>query len=338
MRYGIADRVLQLALDMQASHQGLTLTDIEQRYDVGRRTAQRMRDAVLRLYPQAEEQIDEERRPRWRIPSAGTIARGQFTADEIADLDAAVRVLRRDNQKQRAEAVAGILRKLKASLKPEAARQLEPDIEVLLEAEGLAMRPGPRPLIRAEILDTIRLAIKQGREIYLSYLSRNTRRATGRTLQPYGFLFGSRHYLVGMSPDRHPGEPRMFSLASIQSVRIAERTFRRDSRFSLQRFAERAFGVFQETACDVVWRFLPPAAAAARDFLFHPSQTLEEQADGSLIVRFRAGGLVEMAWHVYTWGGELEVLAPEALKRLCARSRVRIGDAPLVLPRKSGPS
>lgn len=324
MRYGIADRVLQLALDMQASHQGLTLSDIEQRFNVGRRTAQRMRDAVLRLHPHVVEQIDEERRPRWRIPSVGTIARGQFTADEIADLEAAIRVLRRDNQKQRAEAVAGILRKLKASLRPEAARQLEPDIEVLLEAEGLAMRPGPRPLIRAEILDTIRLAIKQGREIYLSYRSRSTRHATGRALQPYGFLFGNRHYLVGMSPDRHPGESRLFTLASIQSVRIAERTFRRDPTFSLQRFAERAFGVFQEQPRDIVWRFKPEAAPAARDFLFHPSQTLEEQSDGSLIARFRAGGLVEMAWHVYTWGGDLEVLAPDELKKLCSQRYVHI--------------
>ena len=328
MRYGNADRVLQLALDMQASRQGLTLSEIEGRYKVGRRTAQRMRDAILRLYPQAEEVVDDERRPRWRIPSSGTIARGQFNADEIADLEAAVRMLERDNQKQRARAVTGILRKLKASLKPEAARHLDPDIEVLLEAEGLAMRPGPRPLIRPEILDTIRLAIKQGRQIYLAYRSRNSGRATGRTLQPYGFLFGNRHYLVGMSPERHPGDARLFTLANIQSVRITENPFRRDPDFSLQRFAERAFGIFQEPVKDIVWRLKPEAAAAARDFLFHPSQTMEEQSDGSLIVRFRAGGLVEMAWHVYTWGGDLEVLAPEELKRLCAKSRVRIGDAP----------
>ena len=326
MRYGIADRVRQLALEMQATRVGLSLSDIEERYRVGRRTAQRMRDAVLRLYPQAQQSTNDELRPRWRIPSVGTIARGQFNADEIADLEAAVKLLERDNQKVRAKAVAGVLRKLKASLKPEAVRQLEPDVEALLEAEGLAMRPGPRPVIRPEIFDTIRLAIKQGREIYLAYHSRHSGSATGRQLQPYGFLFGSRHYLVGMSPDRHPGEARMFALASIRSVKISDKSFRRDPSFSLRRFAERAFGVFQEEPRDVVWRFKPAAVTAARDFLFHPTQEMEEQADGSLIVRFRAGGLVEMAWHVYTWGGDLEVLAPEKLKQLCLKPRVRIGD------------
>jgi len=63
----------------------------------------------------------------------------------------------------------------------------------------------------------------------------------------------------------------------------------------LQTFAERSFGVFQEEPFDVVWRFSPTAAADARQFLFHPTQTMEDQPDGSLIVRFRAGGALEMS-------------------------------------------
>jgi hypothetical protein len=30
--------------------------------------------------------------------------------------------------------------------------------------------------------------------------------------------------------------------------------------------------------------------------LFHPTQTSEDEPDGSLIVRFRAGGTLEMYW------------------------------------------
>ena len=60
MRYEITDRVLQLALAMQGSRVGLSLTDIEGDFGVSRRTAQRMRDAVLRNYPQAEKITDFE--------------------------------------------------------------------------------------------------------------------------------------------------------------------------------------------------------------------------------------------------------------------------------------
>ena len=69
--------------------------------------------------------------------------------------------------------------------------------------------------------------------------------------------------------------------------------------------------MFQEEPFDVVWRFSPKAAPDARQFLFHPTQTMESQPDGSLIVRFRAGGALEMSWHLFTWGDEVEVLKPK---------------------------
>jgi predicted DNA-binding transcriptional regulator YafY len=40
---------------------------------------------------------------------------------------------------------------------------------------------------------------------------------------------------------------------------------------------------------------------------------VEDRPDGSLIVRFSASG-VEMCWHLYVWGDQVEVLAPERLR------------------------
>jgi hypothetical protein len=95
---------------------------------------------------------------------------------------------------------------------------------------------------------------------------------------------------------------------------------RRDPQVSLSKFTERAFGVFQEEPRDIVWRFKPEAAEAAQEYVFHPNQTLERQKDGSLIVRFRAGGLLEMCWHLYTWGDGAEVLAPVELRTLMTKA------------------
>jgi predicted DNA-binding transcriptional regulator YafY len=36
--------------------------------------------------------------------------------------------------------------------------------------------------------------------------------------------------------------------------------------------------------------------------------------DGSLTVRFKAAGVVEMAWYLYQWGDKVEVIKPEALR------------------------
>ncbi|WP_038015054.1 helix-turn-helix transcriptional regulator, partial [Terasakiella pusilla] len=88
-----------------------------------------------------------------------------------------------------------------------------------------------------------------------------------------------------------------------------EIVFERDKNFSLQSYAERSFGVFQEEhQYDVVWKFSPRVTADAMEFIFHPTQSFEETEDGSLIVRFKASGRKEMDWHLYTWGEDVEDL------------------------------
>jgi len=60
--------------------------------------------------------------------------------------------------------------------------------------------------------------------------------------------------------------------------------------------------------------FLPEAASRAMEFQFHPHQAAEYQEDGSLIIRFKAAGWLEMAWHLYQWGDKVEVLEPAGLR------------------------
>ena len=56
--------------------------------------------------------------------------------------------------------------------------------------------------------------------------------------------------------------------------------------FDLEEFAARSFGVCQEEPVDVALRFAPEAAEDVESFLFHPRQEMENDEDGSLIVRF----------------------------------------------------
>jgi predicted DNA-binding transcriptional regulator YafY len=111
-----------------------------------------------------------------------------------------------------------------------------------------------------------------------------------------------------------------------ENIRSAERTgeyFERDCDFRIDLHAQKAFGTFQNQSeiDDVVWKFRQDAADHARSFVFHPAQILEDQPDGSLIVRFRAAGHLEMCWHLYMWGDKVEVLAPKSLRKMVHRYR-----------------
>jgi predicted DNA-binding transcriptional regulator YafY len=137
-------------------------------------------------------------------------------------------------------------------------------------------------------------------------------------LQPYGILLGGRRYLVAKDPAKADGRLRHFRIEDIISARVTDRIFDRDEAFDLASYAARSFGAFQNETefVETVWRFAPAAAQQASRFEFHPDQVQEMQDDGSLIVRFTASGHLEMCWHLYAWGDQVEVLEPPALAAL----------------------
>lgn len=316
MRFEKLETLLRVALDMRGNAEGLSLADIERDYGVSRRTAERMRDAIERVFPQMEQANPGELPKRWRIRSVALSNIIGISAEELAALNTAVGLMRREAITEPLERLETLSSKLKAMIHPDAARRIEPDLEILAEAEGIALRPGPRQTIAPEIIAALRHAIVACTKVQLHYRARGSGALSRTMVCPYGFLYGNRHYLVADSLNPEARGFRLFSLGNIEKVETTARPFTRQRSFSLQKFAERSFGVFQEEPFDVVWRFSPEAAPDARQRLFHPTQKFEEAPDGSLIVRFRAGGALEMAWHLMTWGKNVSIVGPPRLQSL----------------------
>jgi len=183
------------------------------------------------------------------------------------------------------------------------------------------MRPGPRPRVPGEVMIELRDAVKACLKVEIDYRNRRNGKLNTRLVHPYGFLFGHRNYLVAFHEHPKANDMALFSLSSIEGVRVLETYFVRNADFRLPDFAARSFGVYQQEPYEVVWKFAPEAAKTAAEFEFHPTQTLEPQEDGSLVVRFHAASDLEMAWHLYMWGNKVEVLAPQSLKDLIGDHR-----------------
>ena len=316
MRYEKLEALLRVALEMRGTADGLSLDDIQRTYGVSRRTAERMRDAIERVFPQMEQANPGELPKRWRIPAGFLGSMVGFSVEELSTLTTVAQLARREDLSEAAARLETLSAKLKALMRPEASRRVAPDLEALSEAEGIALRPGPRQNISADLLADLRYAIIACCKVRLHYRARGTGRHSRQLVCPYGFLYSNRHYLVAYSFSDRARDYRLFSLANIEKAEVTKSPFQRHKDFSLPKFTERSFGVFQEKPFDVVWRFSPKAATDARHFLFHPTQVFEDRPDGSLIVRFRAGGALEMCWHLFTWGGEVEVLEPKKLRRM----------------------
>jgi predicted DNA-binding transcriptional regulator YafY len=313
MRKEPATRLLQLARLFAAEPAGISLDEIAEKFAVSRRTAERMRDAVAEVFPQLEE-IEGERPKRWRLPNGlGGVFREPL-ADELAALHGVARRLEREGVKESAILLESLARKIEASLKPARRRTLAPDVEALLEAEGFASRPGPRPVIAPPIFAAIREALLAGRRLAFSYRSEVANAPAYREVVPYGLLYGQRVYLVAAFPWEQ--EPVNYRLDRMTEVRVSDATGARPREFNLDAYAARSFGAFQEEPHDVVLCFSPKVADDVAAFQFHPTQTLTRQPDGSTLVRFRAGGLREMAWHLFIWGEAVTVVSPAALRNM----------------------
>lgn len=319
MRYGRAERLIQLALEMQSTRGGLTLGEIEEKFDVSRRTAIRMRDAVLRAFPQAKEVPTGDRTKRWRLPSGTAQTFTDLTPEDLAVLETAVMALKQSNLESHADNLRMLGAKVRNMLAADRLRLIDPDLEALTEAEGIAHRAGPRPFIPPALFEVLRTAIKSCRLVTFHYTARSGASSTKRTVAPLGFLYGHRHYLVATEVGQT--KPKFFSLPSISKIKLLPDSFERDPACNLRELVSQSFGVFEEPAQDIVWRFSAEAAPAARQFLFHHSQQCEETEAGELIVRFRAGGLLEMAWHLLKWGDHVEILAPPELRELMPEVR-----------------
>ena len=182
----------------------------------------------------------------------------------------------------------------------------------MLEAEGFICRPGPKLIIDNQIIAAIRQAILECHQIKITYFNKMSGKTSTNTLDPYGFLYGERnHYLVAHHSDGYFGDNvHNFILGNIKSVEILDIPFVPVKNFNLQKYALESFGSYHEEPFDVEWLFDKEVAEEAAQYIFHPTQTITRNSNGSLTVKFRAGGKLEMDWHLYTWGKHVKVIKP----------------------------
>lgn len=312
MAYEKTYDLLDLAIWMQSTREGVSLNEIAERFHVSRRTAERMRDMIMRRFPQTEEVVCENNIKRWYIPQGTLKDFIQFSAEELSVLETAASLLEDKQLQNKKDIFQNIINKIKANIKSDVFRKIEPDAEALLEAEGFICRPGPKLIIDNQIIAAIRQAILECHQIKITYFNKMSGKTSTNTLDPYGFLYGERnHYLVAHHSDGYFGDNvHNFILGNIKSVEILDIPFVPVKNFNLQKYALESFGSYHEEPFDVEWLFDKEVAEEAAQYIFHPTQTITRNSNGSLTVKFRAGGKLEMDWYLYTWGKHVKVIKP----------------------------
>ncbi len=318
MAFAKAQELLRLAM-MATGRRGVTLEDIAEEFAVSERTAQRMTNALEAAFPQTEYSIGDDRRARWTIPARAIAPLLTPSSDELVALAEAIAQLDHAGLGQEAAHARSLERKVKALIPPDRGARLEVDREAMLEALGHAARPGPRPAADEGVVEAIYEALKGASLLRILYRKRAEDAPSERIVAPHGLLLGVRRYLVARDTAKGPtASLQHYRVEEIYEAELLDECFRIDEGFNLREHAAKGFGSYESARefGEVAWRFRPDAAAQARRYVFHPTQTTEEGEDGSLTVRFRASGHLEMTWHLYSWGDAVEVLSPPMLREM----------------------
>lgn len=258
----------------------------------------------------------DEERDRYSIPGTYFLPPINFTPDEALSLVALATEMGRSDRLPFYEPAQRAARKLEDSL-PAALRQ-----ELKQIARAIHIQPMPVSPLAAkhEFYQQLVDARARRRVVRIDYDSLTEWEVIRTKLRPYQLLF-SRHswYVIGRSTLH--GEVRTFNLSRITSLEMLEEKFVLPRGFSLQRHLKNAWQLIPGDGADdrVAIQFKPLVARNVSEVIWHKTQRLEFQPDGSLIFRAQVSGLQEIMWWILGYGDQAEVLEPTELREMVAR-------------------
>lgn len=301
-RYSRISDILDLAIFMSSKIQGVTISEIAERYNVSRRTAERMRDSLTCIFPSVDEIETDDNQKHWGFINYSISNLISFTPKEIANIE---QLQRRTTNKEMKEELGKTIEKLK-SLNKKHSLPLENNIELYMQTEGYAVRQMPQYKISLEALEVIREAVQHSKMVTGIYHNKE------RLIEPLGMIYGEKIYLVSREKAKGDGIYN-YLLHKFENLKLTDKTFDKGN-FDLQEYTNLSFGVYHDEILEVELLFSQELAQEASQFNFHPTQSGKWNADGTYTVNFKASGSKEIIWHVFKWGGGCKIIAPKSLQ------------------------
>lgn len=300
--YSRISDILDLAIFMQSKNEGITLLDIMKRYSVSRRTAERMRDSLLNIFPSIDVIETSDKQKHWGFVNYSISHFISFNKDEIISLE---NLAKRTTNKEQKHTLEKIKEKIEA-LNTKNNLNSEENIKLLMQSQGYAIRQGAQYKIDLNILENIKNALLKNNKLKGIYHNKK------RILEPLGLIYGDRTYLVAYEKQKGK-DVYTYALHKFQKLEITEEKFEKYD-FDLQKHANRSFGIYQGEILNVELEFNKNLANKAKNYFFHPTQKIKELKNGNLLVNFKASGDKEIIYNIFRWGADCKINKPKNLK------------------------
>ena len=298
-RYSRISDILDLAIFMASNHTGITLSDIIERYNVSRRTAERMRDSLFFIFPSIDEIKTGDKEKHFGFINFSIKNLVSFDNDDITYIEqAANNVINKEIREK--------LLKISEKIKAITYKNTEYKSEFLVQAESFATRQMPKYKTDIKTLNLLRKGIQNSKIIEGNYHNKK------RILEPLGIIYGEKIYLVAKEKEKGDGIYN-YLIYKFKDIKLTDKTFKRDN-FNLQDYVNESFGIYHDEILDVELLFNKEIAEDVKQYVFHPTQTIIEKENKDVIVKFRASGKREIIRNIFKWGTNCKIIAPKELK------------------------
>jgi predicted DNA-binding transcriptional regulator YafY len=293
-----------------ARHHGITMREMARELGVTQRTIQRELD-FFRLKCVPLECVTGERgRKAWRLGEGWRRPPLVFNFEEAAALYLGRQFLEPMAGTPFWEAARSAWRKIRSTMGETALNYLD-RFARMFHAAGTDRRDYAG---KAEILESLTLAIEEHRAAHVTYRSLHATESATRDLYPLSWIWDAGSlYLLAFSPE--DDRIKTYKVDRMEAVEVSNFVFQLHRDFDAAAYLSGSLGIYDgDGDIAVAIRFLPSAARHAQESRWHRSKVFTPQRDGSVILRLRLSSTVEIKSRILAYGAAAVVLEPESLR------------------------
>ncbi len=179
----------------------------------------------------------------------------------------------------------------------------------------LSLDLGPLYTPDAAVFREILTAQRLRRRAVVRYRSLSSNRTTNRRIHPY-HVFNLRGNWYVAAWDENRRAVRDFAIHRVRRVTITTESYEVPRGFDFRKYMADSFGIEKGgRPVEVAIRFASTQARWIRERKWHRSARIQEELDGSLVLRLRVAETSELRRWILQFGSQVEVLAPASLRR-----------------------
>jgi predicted DNA-binding transcriptional regulator YafY len=302
-----ADRIFRMWLLLLRSPLQFTVKELAAKYEVNIRTIYRdlatlSNDLRVPVY---------DDKAKWAIEEGFYLPPIRFTVSEALNVFLAARLMLSYSHRYdpNVDSAFSVL-----------ASVLPPPLQTQVHKTLNWMRALPRSESYLTNLAKLAEAWSTQHRVRITYRSLEAAKATDRLIDPYFIepaAAGHSSYVIAHC--HRTRQIRVFKIERIETMQVTDQVYTIPADFDANKFFGSAWGVVVEGEAKTVrLKFDRVVARIIGETVWHPSQVLSKQRDGSLVITLQVMDTVELCAWVLGWGNHVEVIEPLEMREAIA--------------------